>query len=335
MTDASWALAATTRQASHGRGIWWPLVIASAYAAAVCLWPSEQLLDRDNYLAYLENASIVMLNWSFDDALRILANEPVWIMVNAALGLILWPEQAILVLIFVPATVVAYLLIRADSQKLIPLLMLLCFLLVPQILKNHVIHLRQGLAVAIFLIGWFSTSRRWRGCLWIIAPLVHSSFFFILMLLAAAHLLRRWRTPLPIAWAIFLLLGIGVSLTLEVVAGAIGARQVVEWVFDATSGISGLGFLFWTAMLLFVTWQSGEFLRQHTFEFGTVIFYLATYFLSPAAGRVFESTLLLVVLAGLRLPTPGRYIYLGAIIGFGTLQWLIILINDTSPFYKY
>ena len=335
MTNALCPLAGTIHQSPDSRRGWWPLVIALVYATSVCLWPSERLLDRGNYMAYLENAQTFMLSWSYDDALRIMANEPVWIMVNAALGLFLWPEQAIQVLIFVPAAAVAYYLLRTERQSFVTLLLLAFLLLLPQILKNHVIHLRQGLAVALFLAGWFSASRKWRWTLWILAPLVHSSFFFVLLMIAVAHLCSRWRVPLPIVWAIFLFLGVGISLTLEVVAGAMGARQVEEWEFREASGISGLGFLFWASLLLFVSVQPREFLRQHILEFGTVIFYVATYFLTPAAGRVFESTLLLVVMAGLRMRTPAREIYLGAIAGFGMLQWLMIFFSGRSPFYEY
>ena len=332
---ALWPDTVTEDTTYGGRMLWLPLAIALAFATILCLLPSDGLLDRGNYRAYVENAPLIMLRWDIVDFIRILANEPVWIMINVALGKFLWPEQALQAIIFVSTALTSFFFLRTGRQKLLPLIMMFAFLLLPQVLKNHVIHLRQGLGVALFLTGWFSASPKWRWMLWILAPLLHSSFFFVVLMISVAQLCSRWRTPLPIVWATFLFLGVGISLSLEVVAGAMGARQVEEWEFGKISGISGLGFLFWTALFLFVSFQPREFLREHILEFGTVIFYLATYFLSPAAGRVFESTLLLVVVAGLRMRAPSREIYLGAIAGFGMLQWLMIFVNGTSPFYEY
>jgi len=319
------------RPGTRRRGLsrWWPLLGALVYATVWALWPGEGLRDRENYLAYLENAPIFILGWLEGDILSIISNEPLWILINAGLGL-LWSEQlALQILIFVPAAIVAHRMLGVDPKRA---LLLLAFLLLPQILKHHVIHLRQGLAVAVFLLGWFSTSPRWRWGLLLLTPLLHSSFFFVLLLLGLARLLNRMRAPLIVAWATFLAVGIGVGLSLGSLARAAGARQGEEVEFAAAQGISGVGFLFWLVALTLLLLQSRQFLRGHLLEIGAVIFYLATYFLSPFTARVFESTLPLVLLAGLRMRGPGRLLFVAAMLSFGALQWLMMLAGASSVF---
>lgn len=329
MTAARSPLTAGAAASPRGWARWWPLLGALAYAGVLALMPGEGFLDRENYLAYLENAPIFMLGWLDGNLLQMLANEPLWILANAGLGLV-WPhEQALQVLIFVPAAIVAHRVLGVDPRQ--PLL-LLAFLLLPQVLKNHVVHLRQGLGLAIFLLGWFAASPRWRWSLWLLTPLVHSSFFFVLLLLGMARLMYHWRVPLPLAWATFVLTGVGIGLTLGALVQATGARQAEEVEFAAAQGISGLGFLFWLIALALLLLQARAFLREHLLEIGAVLFYLATYFLSPFTARVFESTLPLVLLAGLRMRGPGRILFLAAVLAFGALQWLMMYLGGSSIF---
>jgi hypothetical protein len=329
VTAARTPLGERAGSAHRGWPRWWPLMGALAYAAVLALMPGERFRDRDNYLAYLENAPIFMLGWLDGNVLQILANEPLWILINAGLGLT-WPhEQALRLLIFVPAVVVAQRMFAADPRHA---LLLLAFMLLPQVLKNHVIHLRQGLAVAVFLMGWFAATRRWRWGFWLLTPWIHSSFFFVLLLLVLTRLLQRWRAPLAVAWACFVTIGVAIGLGLGELARAAGARQGEEMDFTAAEGISGLGFLFWLTALGLLMLQSRAFLRQHLLEVGTVLFYLATYFLSPFTARVFESTLPLVLLAGLRMRGPGRLLFLSAMLALGALQWLLIYVGGRSIF---
>lgn len=329
MTAARTPLGERAGSAHRGWPRWWPLMGALAYAAVLALMPGERFRDRDNYLAYLENAPIFMLGWLDGNVLQILANEPLWILINAGLGLAWPPEQALRVLIFVPAAIVAHRVLGVDPRHA---LLLIAFLLLPQVLKNHVVHLRQGLGLAVFLLGWFAHSARWRWGLWLLTPLLHSSFFFVLLLLGMARILQRWRVPLPIAWGCFVCAGIGIGLALGPLAQAAGARQGDEVDFGAAEGVSGLGFLFWLLMLMLLMLQARSFLREHLLEVGAVLFYLATYFLSPFTARVFESTLPLVLLAGLRMRGPGRLVFLAAILAFGSLQWLMMYLTGSSIF---
>lgn len=306
-----------TSALAHG----WALLAALTYGAVLASIPGEGFRDRENYLAYLDNASILKLDWINGDLIRIISNEPLWILINAGIGLLLPQSQSLQILIFVPAAIVAYSMLRIDSRHA---LLLLAFLLMPQILKNHVVHLRQGFGVAVFLLGWFAQSPQWRWGLWFLTPLIHSSFFFVLLMLCISRVCQRWRIPLSVTWTGFLLAGVAIAFGLEHLARAAGARQGVESVITGSLDVSGLGFLFWLLAFVLLLFQPKSFKREHSFEIGTVLFYLATYFLSPFAARIFESTLPLVLLAGLYMRDPDRKIFLTAMLTFGALQWFMM-----------
>jgi hypothetical protein len=313
----------------HGWDRWWPLLGALVYASVLALLPGENLRDRYNYLAYLGNAQIIMLGWLDGDIVQILSNEPLWILINFGFSLVWPPEMALRMMIFIPAAIVADRMLRVAPRHVLALLV---FLLLPQVLKNHIVHLRQGLGLAVFLLGWFAATTHWRLGLWLLTPFIHSSFFFVLMLVVMAWLALRWRAPLHVIWAAFALVGISVGLTLGALVRAAEARQAEEIEFTAAQGISGLGFLFWLLLLLFLLLQPRQFKRQHMIEIGGIIFYLSTYFFSPVAARIFESTMPLVLLSGLRMRQPGRLIFLAAILAFGCLQWLMMWAGSMSIF---
>jgi hypothetical protein len=306
-----------SRGLAHG----WTLLVALTYGATLALMPGEGLLDRENYLTYLDIAPILILDWTNAEILKILSNEPLWILINAGIGQFFPREQSLQILIFVPAVIVAYCTLRFDRRYA---LILFIFLLLPQILKNHVVHLRQGFGIAIFLVGWFARSPQWRWGFWFLTPLLHSSFFFVILMLCISRVCQYWRLVLPVTWTGFLLAGLLGAFGLEQIARTMGARQSAESVITSTVDVSGLGFLLWLLALMLLLVQTNSFKRAHSFEIGTVLFYLATYFLSPFSARVFESTLSVVLLAGLRMRGLGRTIFLATMVAFGAFQWLMI-----------
>jgi hypothetical protein len=87
--------------------------------------------------------------------------------------------------------------------------------------------------------------------------------------------------------------------------------------------VSGLGFAFWFGVLGLMLMQGRNFLRKYVFETGLVGFYLATYWMIEVTARIFESGLLLVLLAGLSLTGWRRLTYLSAVLAFGGLSWIL------------
>jgi hypothetical protein len=106
------------------------------------------------------------------------------------------------------------------------------------------------------------------------------------------------------------------------IAELLGARQV-EYYGLLENNVSGLGFVFWATMLFLMVAQGRAFLREHVFEFGLICFYLSAYFFMEVAGRVFESGLLLVLLACLGMTRWRRGAFLAGLVFYAALQWIL------------
>lgn len=93
------------------------------------------------------------------------------------------------------------------------------------------------------------------------------------------------------------------------------------------SGVSGVGFVMWALIALLLVLQGRSFLDKNTFAIGALLFYLATYFLTPIAGRLFESAVLFVLLAGLTLTSYRKYGFMLIILAF-TLVYFIMKLGQ-------
>ena len=305
-----------------------PVSFALIYATLLSQLPLDLFKDRANYFVYINYSDAIFLRYSAGGLLSMLANEPLWLLLNINLSRFLYPENVMRVLIFAPAFVVSWQLMRRDPRHA---LWMIAFLLSPQVVKNHIIHLRQGVALAIFMIGYFAGARWLRFGLMAIACLVHSSFLFICVIGIASWSLDELRFSPKARAAIVILFFVVIGGLVEFVAGGLanaagglGARQAVIYA-DAELDISGLGFIFWVTMLLVFLTAGQDFLREKMFAFSILVFYLAVYFLSPLAGRIFESGLFLVFLAGLSLPGMRRNIFIGAFVVFTVVLYFLRL----------
>ena len=312
---------AAAPEAGQGLPRWMPWLVALIFATVLVSLPIDAFKDRQNYLNYFTGAPLILLSRAEGGVVSMLANEPLYVLICLVLNVVMEPEEGLRVLIFAGAFLVAF-----NSMRLAPkhLVLVLCFLLTPQVLKNHVVHLRQGLAIGVFLTGWNSTRPRLRWTFMLLAPLIHSSFVFILLLMGVGSLLRRFTSSKIVAFAVYAILGLGIGLLLGVVAQRLGARQGDEFEFVADPTISGQGFAFWTLPLALLFMQSRQFVAEHLLEIGSMILYLATYFLSPVTGRVFESSLILILIAGLRMHRRSRLIFLVLVGTYAAMQWLQI-----------
>jgi hypothetical protein len=293
--------------------------IALVYAVILASLPLMAFRDRENYLEYATYPLDLLDRYLALSPLAALVNEPVWLLINAALGVLLSPQNVMRQVIFLSAFTVAYLGLRAARSNW-PWLLL--FLLLPQVLKNHITHLRQGAAIAIFLMGWFSPVRLRRVILMGLAPFVHASFFFVLALHVLTQVLLRLRLAADIRGLVYISFAAGVGIGLSTIASLLGARQAQEYEFAAAE-ISGAGFVFWTLMVALFLFQGKKIIRDHALAVAATLFYLGTYFFVEVTARIFESVLLLVLLAGLNLTRWRRWAFLGGMVLWEGLQWYL------------
>lgn len=303
-------------------------IVAILYGVTLASLPVAAFKDRENYLTYAERSWEIFLYYLDGGAVSLVFNEPLWLLINAALARFLEPESVVRCIIFFSASVVSYKVLRTNAAHFFWLLLIL---LLPQVVKNHIIHLRQGLAVAVFLLGWFDTVRYRRWTIMAMAPFIHSSFFMIYALLFVSWIAVQCRWALDLRLFFFVFSGIVTSFLVLWLGEILGARQVQYYGF-LESNVSGLGFIFWTAVLSLMMAQGRKFLRDHVFEFGFIAYYLAAYFFMVVAGRVFESGLLLVLLACLAMTRWRRAFFLVGLLFYFSAQWLMRYGNPMAGF---
>lgn len=291
---------------------------AISYGLSLSILPVDAFMDRENYLRYAESAAAMLEGRAREGFLPLLANEPVWLLINAVLSRLVSPEDVLRLIILMSGSVVAFVTLQARPKDA---LWISVFLLLPQVMMNHITHLRQGLAVAIFLIAWFRASGVRKWTLMGLTPFVHSSFFIVLLLLGLAWGSSRLRLAWGLQAALFIGVSLGIGLGIEQIAAAAGARQANEYRF-AAGQVSGLGFAFWCAVVALMVVEGKAYIRQHAFALGLLIFYLITYFMVESGVRVFESGLMVVLLAGLQLRRWRRVLFTTAIMGYLLFSWL-------------
>lgn len=197
-------------------------------------------------------------------------------------------------------------------------------LIFPQVIGKAVVHIRQGLAISVFLLGWFTLSKPWRWLLFALTPLIHGSFFFVLFLYGFTWFLQQLRFALDLRTIATVLLGLMIGLGLGSIASLLGARQAGEYEFS-TAAVSGLGFLFWLCVFVLYWLQGRNFAKENALAMVAITFYLTTYFLIEVTARIFESMVVIVLLASLCLTSWRRKILIAAMTAFVGFSWLLRL----------
>jgi hypothetical protein len=319
MTGTHDAQANGMARASLDPSAWRMLTLAAAllYGAVLSQVPNENFFDFSNYLIYAETPwEQLSALWAVNPFFA-LANEPVWLLINAAFASVLPPEAVVRTIIFLSATTVAFRVLRYDA-RLLPWLLVLLFM--PMVIKNFLIHIRQGTAIALFVGGWFATRPKVRWSLMALAPFVHTSFVFVFFMLGLALATRRLRLGPGLRLPVFAGVGVSIGVGLGWLASVLGARQADEYSFGMTD-ISGMGFLLWATVFSLMCFQGQRYLRKHVFESSVILFYLGTYFFIEVTARIFESGAVLVLLAVLSMSGWRRNAALLVVCAVALLQW--------------
>lgn len=295
------------------------VLLALGYGLALAGLPVDAFQDRANYLSYAQSSPLLLVGYLQDGWLSFFTNEPLWLLLNASLGFWLEPPTVLRTLILFSSTVLAYTVLRNGPKHFVWLLLILLF---PSVIKNYVIHLRQGVGISVFMLGWQLSGRFKRSAVIGVTPFLHASFFFVLLLLTLTFLARKFRLAADLRSMAYVFVGLVTAVSLGVVAQIMGARQGDEYKFAAEE-ISGLGFVFWLAVAGIFALGGREFQRRQAFALGAIIFYLCSYFFIELSARIFESAMVLVLLAGLTLPGWKRQLYCAAIVFFSVVSWVL------------
>lgn len=299
------------------------LALAGFYAWFLMGLDIDGYIDRANYLVYAQYSKELFAMYAANGFSEMLANEPLWLLLNIWLSKSFTPEDTLRVIIFFSSFLVSFLVLRSYPKYAF---LLILFILMPQVLKNNIIHLRQGLGITFFFLGWWCRYLPLRIFFIALAPLVHASFFFInaLFLLNIAFSTFSVST----VWRVVYTLGTGIVLgALGIwLADALGARQGDSGEYSGLgSSGTGLAFLFWFVFTVVFFMEGKAYLRNNFFAASILVFYLSTYFLLPVTARVFESGMLVVLLASLGLTDWRRYAAYTLYAFYFCMQWYPLL----------
>ncbi|QGU05145.1 EpsG family protein [Corynebacterium comes] len=294
------------------------VILALFYGIVLATRPLLEFKDRLNYLNYFSVSDNLIERRLAGGVMSFLSNEPVWLLLARSAGEYFGPEVALRMLVGIPAAIVAFVALRFGPKDVFWIVL---FLLIPLVIKNHVIHLRQGLAVAVFLFAYFLIRRtKLRILIICLCPFIHSSFFFIVILLLVSRLLRSPRVNFAFSFVIVLAACIVLAVSLPTLLTLSEARQALSLGVQS-GGLSGLGFLFWIGILFLIFISGADSIRSAAFPFTLLIFYSATYFIFSYSGRVLESGVLVVLISLLNLPTSQRRMSLLAVLVFFVVTW--------------
>lgn len=290
-------------------------VVAIIYAVVLSGLKIDSFVDRDNYLIYAEHSSDILARYVSEGALSVIFNEPAWLFLNILLSSFFLPDVVLRVIIFFSAFLTCFYVLRFKAKYFF---VLLFFLLLPQVLKNNIIHLRQGLAISFFLIGYFSSRSGLRWAFIGLSSLIHASFLFLVLLFFINQLFTIYRYSIGLRVLFISLLSITVGGGGMWIARVLGARQGEG---GQSVDVSGLGFMFWLAVAVLFFSQGKQFLKSNGFAYSILLFYLLTYFFLPVTARIFESGMILVLLAGLSLDSYRKLSFFAALFFYFCVQW--------------
>ena len=286
-----------------------PIFIAVAYALFLSLLPLDNFLDRVNYFLYAQN-SYTIQGFYMGSYAAYLSNEPLWLFMNVQLSNVISDEAIVRTFIFFPTFVTTYIV---TCKRQFSLLVACLVMIIPGVAQNYIVHIRQGVAVAIFLAGYFASDRRVRYGMIGISPFVHSAFFIIVAIYFANEILRvidviSIRTKIIIITSII----VAAVLFMELFMSSASFRQLDEY-RDISTEISGLGFLLWFLVFALLVSSGTRIIEENLFSIASLMFYLMIYFFAPFAGRIIECVIIPVFFSGMMLPGWKRWAFVGLI----------------------
>lgn len=299
--------------------------------------PIDKFVDRDNYLNYLQFGAVqgLLLSSDYESLIARLFNDPLWLAINLLLSLNFDPENALRLLIFSSSYLfLKYTIKQISDEHKYTLLALLIILIVlnPQILKNYIVHLRQGLAIAVFLLMLPANAKQKIDFKYaaIIASLIHTSFLFVFLISMSRSIFEYFRFSLPLrVLGMTLILAIGAS-SFRLIALLFQARQA-EIDLSAFEG-SGVGFIFWLFILGLLLSEGFKIIRSDEnkwveYSIYYILLYLIFYFITPLSSRIFESCLPLIMISiiGIRHPSISAVHFF--LIIYSLYQWLPLFLG--------
>ena len=247
--------------------------------------------DRDGYLSYAINAKEIINNTLNYNLYLFLINEPLWLLTNIFISIIIDDQYVPLAVGLINYLICVNFVFKKVEKKYIFAILILFFM--PQIYKSFLVHLRQGLAVGLYISSFICKNKGYKYVLMFSAGLVHNSFIPI----SAVHILYdRYSKFFSAKTIIFITLSLGSisAVFLFEILELLNFRQ-----HDNYSGVvqnnSGIGFFFWSIIFSILLTNNSSRLKSTLIVIIPIGIYLLLYFVNPISARFLESYLILIV----------------------------------------
>lgn len=275
---------------SYEAALYWlfSTFIGLFYISFLSLMPNEWFRDRDNYLIYATDSESIIERYN---AVNILFfNEPIFLYINVFLEKIIDYEYIPHFFVFFTTTIFVIFLTYKSKSFLMFFLGILLSLFVPYMIQGELTALRQGVATSIFILAFFFIkSEKKVAAILFLCALIHSIFFlFFLIWTLNFYFFKDFELKAKLFFNILMMLIF--SFLFLIVAQFLGLRQGEEYQQDMEVQRSGGAFLLFFGVAIYL-YLYGDKNDKRLYEFtliGLVIF-LTTYFLTPIAGRFFNT----------------------------------------------
>jgi hypothetical protein len=240
--------------------------------------------DRWAYEMNFDNAEIYVIQFFSEFNFSSIFNEPLYYPFIFFLKAFYWGDNYVELLIFLTSFFFSFTLLNYAKKEWSFFIMVVIFLLFPFVLKNYVIHLRQGLAMSLFYFGFYSDSKKLKFLIYV-SPLIHGTFLPIVLV----YFILQFKSYFRLYYLYFLL----TILSLFLLSNSESITKLNN-LSDYSSDASGIGFAIWFVLLLILFYL--KFHEYNSFFVILLIIYLSSYFFYPSfSSRTFESSLPLVL----------------------------------------
>lgn len=294
-------------------------LLFSVVIGIVLIAPSDITWARDrmNYLVYADYSWDIMQRYISNGIFSFLSNEPLFLGINTLLSHIMSPENIVRFIIFTSTIGVLYSLGKLSNYNF---LVIVFFLFIPQILKNHIIHLRQGLGLSVYFLGLVS-GKKYGKILRFSSMFIHTSFVFLVLFEISEAFFRKLQLKFSSKISLSIIFLILLVIAVPSLASYFGDRRVLEYSFEMAQGASGFGFILWLIVGCFFIIIIKKNYINIICCYG-IFMYIISYFSLEFGARIFENIIPLILVGALTDNRKEvRLLFIIFFLFFGAIQW--------------
>lgn len=268
------------------------------YTISVTFVDNGYFRDRGIYAWWYATYPDYILN-SYN-GLNLLVNEPLFIIFNLYLAKIMSPDNIVTLMVFIIVYSCSILIWKYSRNICYLFLGLLILFFFPYLFHFQFVVLRQALATLVFLIPIiFISNAKVKNILILLSPFIHSLFFLIVPIYFLYLFFKGKNIKFDKILFAFFLISIASNFLFYTLGNFLGFRQMNEEHITGEVVTGGGAFIFFILIFLYL-YKFYREKRDFIYEFSLIllIFFLATYFFLPIAGRLM-STLSLIILLNL------------------------------------